>query len=172
MNTYKTLIVAGSAILSTLAFSNAALAGEWTSQAFSPSQPQNEQLFAATSDNTAITFTCVNTKLRVAISAENNEADKITSSFNEARGKRMRKVDLMIDGELVPTKKWLNASRNQIFVTPDRASSAKIYNAALKQQPISIQSKYLEKTDLSFPALNEDFTKFGAGCGLGTLKAS
>jgi len=171
MNTYKILIVAGSVILSTLAFSNTAFASDWMNESFTKDKNSlHEQLYAVTSDTTALTFICKAKKFRAAISTTNNNAAQILNIYSETRRRINRKVELTIDGKSADTPKWMINPARKIFVTPDRSTTIKLYNAVVGGKDVSIQRKGEMKYVLDLPPPNQAFANFGANCGIGKLK--
>jgi hypothetical protein len=165
--------IAGSAILLTFALSMNASASDWTSESFSTSNDTtDEQLYVAASDSSGMTFTCIGTKLRAAISGESADAENILKTYLTPGRRITRSVELSIDGNSVSKSNWRFAPSEKIFVTTNRATTVDLYNAVIAQKPITVKRSGKVKYDFMLPAPNSDFAAFGKSCGVGNNRSS
>ncbi|MEP3892079.1 MAG: hypothetical protein ABJN69_16600 [Hellea sp.] len=165
--------IAGSAILLSFAISIPASATDWTAKSISAgNDTTDEQLYAAASDSSAITFTCVGTKLRAVISGQSDDAENILKAYLQPGRRITRPIALSIDGNAVSRTEWRYSPNDRIFVTPDRATTVDLYNAVVGQKPVTIERNRKVKYDFMFPTPNSDFAAFGKSCGVGNQKNS
>lgn len=136
-----------------------------------------EILYTTSETNPGLLFTCLAGKFRVAVSLKpQNMATAFSStktygvsgngSFVPAE-KMLSYVDMTLDdGPKIGLGRWLYFKDREAAKSRKRVPAAKLYNAIVKNQTITIHTKRKQAL-LDLPRPNAAFADFGAACGLG-----
>lgn len=81
---------------------------------------------------------------------------------------RLRRVYYTLDGgSKKPLGKWIHKPTLDIIASFKRSQAAKIYNAAIRGQKVTIYIEGKKPIALDLPKPNQTFAEFGSECGLG-----
>jgi len=149
-----------------------AIAMTWTGQDMNPDSADGpEQLYTATSDNSALAFVCSDGKLTSAIAVDSNDGANILKNMLQSKRNKTVRVTLSVNGQEVNTSNWIYSSSRKIFIPRKRIVTVKIYNAAVKGDTVSFKRQRKDAVDLTLPETNANFVNFGGACGIGANKA-
>ena len=130
---------------------------------------KGEALTTSSELASGLLFICMNEKLRVSAATTPQNLRK-TSRIASRSAKRVY-VDMSLNDNKEKTSlgRWVYANDTKIIRSAKRSSAAKLYNAVIRQQKVTLHIGGKKPVTLTLPKPNSDFNTFGAACGLGTL---
>lgn len=79
-------------------------------------------------------------------------------------------IDMKLDdGSKIGLGRWVHNKKTNSAFSIGRKSSAKLYNAVVRKQKVTIFVARHKPIILDLPKPNKAFAEFGAGCGIGKL---
>lgn len=111
-----------------------------------------------------IFFYCLAGVFNVAVSSEPVDFEKLVSKTTQ----RTRTVSghMSINGEVVHTGEWEWMQNLRIFRAEDYTSKAKLFNAVVRGDRVSIDFDTVFVVPVSLPPVNDDFKAFAKSCKL------
>lgn len=130
---------------------------------------QGEALATTSEEEPGALFICLGSSFRVSISLT---PQNIRKNYRKAsRSFKGKYVDMKLDdGKKISLGHWAYAPDTKIIRASKHASAAKLYNAAIRQQQVTLYVSGKKPVILNLPKPNAAFADFGAECGIGRNK--
>lgn len=167
MSNLKKILVALGIFVPTILVQNAT-AKTWETKALNGT---SEQIHAATSETSSVALFCTNGELKSAISIGSKNSENVIQNVMGTKRRKTVNVDMFVNGEKVNTSRWIYSPKPKVFVPKSSLIAVKLYNAAVKGDPVSFKQRGRDRIDLEIPAPNSNFAKFGSNCGIGSKKS-
>lgn len=117
-----------------------------------------------------IAMTCVNGSLSVAVAFKPVDMKAFVEENHTTRGWSFKLITMKIDGKRQELHKWMYLHSLGVAIPRKKSDRAKIYNAVLRGQPVTLDMDFRDAVDINLPAPNQAFNEFGGACGMGILK--
>lgn len=117
-----------------------------------------------------VALTCVNGALSVAVAFKPVDMKAFVEENHTTRGWSFKLITMKIDGKRQELNKWMYMHSLGVAIPRKKSDRAKIYNAVLRGQNVTLDMDFRDAVDLHLPAPNQGFNEFGGACGMGILK--
>jgi len=117
-----------------------------------------------------VAITCINEVYTVSVSYKPIDMEDFVVNNRTTKRWRTRKVEMKVNGEVQKMNDWTYLPKIGVFLPRKKSDRAKIYNAAIKGDAISLNMDFKEAFPLILPKPNKAFKEFGGACGMGLNK--
>ena len=117
-----------------------------------------------------VAFTCINELLTVSVAYKPIDMKDFIKNHRTSRRWKTRRAEIEIDGKLQKMNDWTYLPKYGIVISRKRSDGAKIYNAAIRGQTVTMDFDFKKPIELILPKPNIDFAEFGGPCGMGKYK--
>lgn len=128
------------------------------------------------SDNFAVpgnvAFVCINGVFTSNVAITPANFGDVIDNWHKTRRRRLRMPDVYINDKKIEATQWTFLPQLQLILPREKRISAKLYNAAIRGDKVSVGIHTKDKFDLVLPRPNSAFANFGAACGMGNQKTS
>ncbi len=125
-----------------------------------------EAMVSTSTTTPGLLFICLNKRLRVSAALKPQDLRK--NYRKPSRKVSYKYVDMTLDGgEKIPLERWGYAKDHKIIRSSRRMPAAKLYNAVIRNQQVTLFVGGKKPITLALPKPNRAFAEFGAECGLG-----
>ena len=135
-------------------------------------------LFTTSNVSHGLLLSCLEGKFRASIALEPKDLRAIfqNTSFSGLRyhgkfiptNQSLTFIDMRLDkGQKIPLGRWFFDKTNNSVQSRKRKAAAKLYNAVVRGQTVTVLTEGHLPFTLELPKPNQAFANFGAKCGLG-----
>ncbi len=127
-----------------------------------------DTIYTTSATTNGLMFSCIGNYFTVTASVE---PQNFQANFNKStKRRRNRYLDYKIDdGDKMALGVWTYLSSLSALSSQKRSQAAKLYNAVIRRQKVTLYIMGKKPIVLDLPKPNRAFAEFGSACGLGTL---
>ncbi|MGB6228683.1 MAG: hypothetical protein WBF53_00980 [Litorimonas sp.] len=117
-----------------------------------------------------VAFVCVDGDVSARVSMVPGDipsfiVDNIENAYEpNANSRRTFRPNISIAGEPIKRSKWIEGRRDRVVMPMERSEAGRLYNAAVRNEPVRFTRKKWLDADLNMPPVDSAFREFAARC--------
>jgi len=132
-----------------------------------------EAIYSGTAETEGnVAFTCYNGRYAASVALKPVDLEMVIKDAMDSRRRKIRKLRYTLNGETQKSAEWIYMPALKVYMARKQSTSAKLYNAAVRGDVVTLRDREKEPTELNLPKQDMTFVNFGKSCGLGKKKQS